>query len=737
MVHACRPHLLARVHKVPHARRIRRRAEMGPAGHGAQVGREREVDARVSLADDHEKSTKCCEVVASARAGPVALGAGAGKEEMCRTTREGGKWEDCGWRTTRIANLMSSPTFPPPHSSLAMIRLLLLLGGSAAAATSTTSHTSTSSGPRTYLYFPSSDVMSTEETIFPQAPANLTNNVPALSALCDATPTCIGFNSNGWLKNGSTSLAPYPVDVYLLAPSPAPPEPLLQVVWPAPKSITYPPTPGAQPLRVSGALTFTATTPSADLDAAFARALARTFPRGTSKYAAGATLTSVTVTVANVSVPLQLGVDESYTLTLPADGSPGTIVSATVFGAYHALETLSQLVTFDFDAKAYVVAAGGPLVVDDAPRFTWRGVMVDPARHFIPLPTLEAVVDSLTYAKLNVLHVHTVDCDSWPLEVPGPYSNLWAAAFSPRERYTLDDLSSLVEYGRARGVRVVFEFDTPGHAGSMCDAYPSLCPSPTCREPLNPASADTLPAISSVLDALSGVQIDDVLHLGGDEVDPTCWADSPQVQDWMRAQGLNSTDGIYEYFVQKTNDMALALGRSPLRWEEVFKHFGTSLDKRTIIHAWLSSATMVEAANAGYRTVFSVSSSDYYLDYLDVRWDQTYGVDILANLTFDPPSAVDMVLGGELPLWEETVDAMNFLSVLWPRAAAGAERLWSDNFKSGETAQSYDVVNRIAQFRCLLLERGIPASSPGTLEAGGMGPAWSVGSCGGGYKALC
>jgi hexosaminidase len=273
----------------------------------------------------------------------------------------------------------------------------------------------------------------------------------------------------------------------------------------------------------------------------------------------------------------------------------------------------------------------------------------------------------------------------------------------------------------------------------MCDAYPSLCPSPTCREPLNPASPDTIPAITSVIQALAGVQIDDAIHLGGDEVNPACWAQSAEVQAWMAQQGYNSTDQIYEYFVEQTNAIAISLNKSPMRWEEVFTHFGERLDKRTIIHAWLTSEAMVEAANAGYKTVFSVNNADYYLDYLDVTWDGTYSTDILANLTFNPPSAVNNVLGGELPLWEETVDAMNFLAVLWPRAAAGAERLWSYNFAgpNGRTSQSYDVVNRIAQFRCLLLERGIPATSPGTLEAGAMGPAWSVGSCGGGYRALC
>lgn len=592
-----------------------------------------------------------------------------------------------------------------------------------------------SMAPARYIYYPNSDVMSTGETIFPQR-TNASGNVSALSTLCDVTPSCVGFNTHGWLKNGSSSLGPAQVDTYLLpvGPAPAPPLP----VWPAPVNASS----GSTLLRVSSDLVFTATSPSADLNAAFMRVRSYLFPHtlvGTIDAAASLlpVLDSVIVDVADVSAPLQVGVDESYTLDIPADGTAARLTAATVFGAYHGLETLSQLVAFDYDLRAYTTAVS-PVTISDAPRFAWRGLMVDPARRFLPVSVLRSIIDSMTFAKLNVLHFHAVDCDSWPIEIPGSnFSRLWAASFSPRERYTTGDLASLVEYGRLRGVRIVFEFDSPGHAGSMCTAYPELCPSPLCREPLSPASNLTIPAIATIISAFSAVSLDDVVHLGGDEVDPTCWKASPEVRNWMESMGYNSTDDVYRYFVARTNELALASGKVPMRWEEVWKHFRTQLDPRTIVHAWLSSAALADATNNGYRAVFSVNDDAYYLDYLDIQWDAVYSTDILAGVLNQ--SAHQFVLGGEVAMWGETVDAGTVLQTIWPRAAAAAERLWSYNFATSErmTAQSWGVVNRLAQFRCLLLERGVPAASPGNAIAGSMGPSWTVGGCGGGYAALC
>jgi len=431
-------------------------------------------------------------------------------------------------------------------------------------------------------------------------------------------------------------------------------------------------------------------------------------------------------------------VDESYTLTLPADGSPGRLAAPTVWGALLGLQTLSQLVRYDFDAGAYWVD-GAPVLIADWPEFCWRGLMVDPARQFLPLATLHAIIDSMTMAKLNTLHMHVLDCDSFPIQVGIPFERLWEGAFSPRERYSAPDLAALVEFARLRGVRVLFEFDQPGHMGAMCKAYPELCPTPACdpaygSDVLDPSSSATLPAMQAVVDALVAAQVDSVLHLGGDEVSDACWLASPAVRAWMAVHNLTTGDEVYGWFVQRSNAMALAAGKAPMRWEEVWKHFGTALDRRTIVHAWLSSEALLDAASSGYRTVFSNSAENYYLDYLDVQWNSIYGTDPLAGLT--NASSRQFILGGQLCAWGETMDAGSALSIIWPRAAAAAERLWSYNFNSS-SAQDYDTVTRLAQFRCDLLERGVPAPLPGALNAGDLRPAWTVGSCGGGFRKLC
>ncbi len=198
---------------------------------------------------------------------------------------------------------------------------------------------------------------------------------------------------------------------------------------------------------------------------------------------------------------------------------------------------------------------------------------------------------------------------------------------------------------------------------------------------------------------------------------------------------MSTGDDVYEYFVLLSNAMAVAAGRAPMRWEEVWKHFGTALHRDTIVHAWLSSESMFQAASAGYRTVFSVDSAAYYLDYLDVQWSRVYEVDPLAGLT--NASSLPFILGGQMCMWGETVDAASLLSVVWPRAAAAAERLWSYNFAAVPSAREWDAVARFAQLRCQLLERGVPAPLPGAASAGDMRPAWTVGSCGGGYRKLC
>ena len=186
----------------------------------------------------------------------------------------------------------------------------------------------------------------------------------------------------------------------------------------------------------------------------------------------------------------------------------------------------------------------------------------------------------------------------------------------------------------------------------MCKGYPELCCSAACgpqsNYPLSPVPDAngknvSLDAIQAIISEIAAVTTDEFFHLGGDEVDQSCWTNTPSVQAWMKSVGITTTDEVYEYFVSQVDQMTINLNRSPVRWEEVWKHFGTALDPRTIVHAWLSSAALLDAANHGYRTVYSVNDQAYYLDYLGVQWDSIvstqpiYGRAPRPRATYLPP----------------------------------------------------------------------------------------------------
>jgi len=575
-------------------------------------------------------------------------------------------------------------------------------------------------------------------------------SIQELEWTCGNMSNCVAFNSNGWLKNSTSDMQNgQGCDLYVKQTSPQPSfnGPYL---WPIPVKYTL----GGSNVTVPPTVSFVATTPSNDLTAAFQRfadlifqhdlpsqqkeASARVNAAAARARSAAVqpgqvpfdmdtnmpglsdpTLPSVTVTVANVNVDLQLGVDESYTLTIPADGTGATITSQTVYGAYYALQTFAQLVRWNPDAKVYQVI-NAPVSIQDSPRFSWRGVLIDTDRHFLPLKTIYSIIDSITYTKMNTLHWHIVDWQSWPLE-SAAYPLLWSAAWSYDERYTFEDVAAVVEYARQRGIRVVPEFDTPGHAGSVCVGYPEICPSPTCTMPLNPASPMTLQVVNAVLKEMASLTTDTYFHLGGDEVDTSCWSSTPAIVQWMNAHNY-TTDQTYEYFVAQVDAMALAINRIPMRWEEVWKHFRTELDPRTVIHVWLSAATMQDVVNNGYKGVWSVDGI-YYLDAIGEVWQSFYDADVLEGIT--NVTAQQNVLGGEVEMWGETADPSEVLATIWPRAAAAAERWWSYDVTSNSSAVG--VAQRLADFRCRLERYGIGAAPLNNANARSAPPG--PGSC--------
>jgi len=244
--------------------------------------------------------------------------------------------------------------------------------------------------------------------------------------------------------------------------------------------------------------------------------------------------------------------------------------------------------------------------------------MIDTARHFEPVAAIRAMVDSLPYAKLNVLHWHMVDAQSFPFQ-SRTSPRLWEGAFSPSERYTQADVASVVEYARLRGVRVMVEFDMPGHNDAWCAGYPSICPSASCKSPLNVAANETFDRISALMHELtggrpssrgapSGLFPDELLHLGGDEVNTGCWDSTPSVAGWLKEKGLTTDDG-YALFVRRVGEMAVANGRRPVQWAEVFDHFKARLDPRTVVHVWKGQTNVTQVVELGYQVIRNVGYS--------------------------------------------------------------------------------------------------------------------------------
>ncbi|XP_073000288.1 beta-hexosaminidase 3 [Typha latifolia] len=401
---------------------------------------------------------------------------------------------------------------------------------------------------------------------------------------------------------------------------------------------------------------------------------------------------------------LNFGIDESYKLSVPASGNTiyGQIEAQTVFGAFHALQTFSQLCHFNFTTKVLELHAA-PWTIFDLPRFPYRGLLIDTSRHYLPLPIIKGVIDAMTYSKLNVLHWHIVDEQSFPIEVPS-YPKLWNGAYSNSERYTMADALEIVKYAEKRGVNVLAEIDVPGHARSWGVGYPSLWPSSNCQEPLDVSNEFSFKVLDGILSDYSKVFKFKFVHLGGDEVNTGCWTTTPHVKKWLHKHHMNGSDA-YRFFVLQAQKIALSHGYDIINWEETFNHFGDKLNPKTVVHNWLGGGVAQRVVAAGLRCIVS-NQDKWYLDHLDATWEGFYMNEPLTNIS--KPEEQKLVIGGEVCMWGEHIDASDIEQTIWPRAAAAAERLWTP---LGRLAKDPNrVAARLARFRCLLNRRGVAAA---------------------------
>jgi len=303
--------------------------------------------------------------------------------------------------------------------------------------------------------------------------------------------------------------------------------------------------------------------------------------------------------------------DESYQLTIDVNGI--SIQAKTEFGAMHGLSTLMQLT----DAKLADKNTQLPyLTIKDSPRFPWRGLMIDSVRHFISIESIKRQIDGMAAAKLNVFHWHLTDDQGWRIESK-TYPKLQELA-SDGQFYTQQEIKDVVRYASLLGIRVVPEFDVPGHASAIAVAYPELV---TIQKPysmedkwgvfeplLDPSNDKTYQFIDDIVGELTQLFPDTYLHIGGDEVHPVHWQESEPVQQFMKDHGLKNEHDLQALFNQKVQKILAKHERKMMGWDEIYH---PDLPKDIMVQSWRGMESLNQIASNGYQGLLSTG---YYID---------------------------------------------------------------------------------------------------------------------------
>jgi hexosaminidase len=374
----------------------------------------------------------------------------------------------------------------------------------------------------------------------------------------------------------------------------------------------------------------------------------------------------------NEQVPVLLGMDESYKISI---SDQEILLSAqSDIGVLRGLETLLQCLKFD--SSGFYFPA---LEIQDQPRFPWRGLMIDACRHFIPVPEMLRILDGMAHYKLNVLHWHLSEDQGFRIE-----SKLFPELHgkgSDGMFYTQDEVRMIVRYAGDRGIRVVPEFDIPGHATAWLVGYPHLASAPgpykierhfgVFDPTIDPTRKSTYQFLEKFIKEMSAIFPDPYFHIGGDENNGIQWDANPAIQAFMQKNKLKDNHALQNYFNQKVHTILKKNGKIMMGWDEILQ---PGLDTAVVIHSWRGKEFLVSAAKAGYQTVLS---NGYYID-LSQAAAYHYLNDPLPQNSGLSKAEQQRILGGEATMWAELVDANNVESRIWPRTAAIAERLWSD-----------------------------------------------------------
>jgi hexosaminidase len=366
-----------------------------------------------------------------------------------------------------------------------------------------------------------------------------------------------------------------------------------------------------------------------------------------------------------------LGEDETYSLSV--NSNKIEIRCVTDIGGLYGLETLLQLL--HADAAGYYFPA---VSISDAPRFPWRGLLIDACRHWMPMAMIKRNLDAMAAVKMNVLHWHLSEDQGFRVEsklFPGLHEKGSDGLY-----YSQQDVQDIIAYADSRGIRVVPEFDMPGHATAWFVAYPELA---SAKGPykierrygvMDPVMDPTREGTYDFLDAfwreMTALFPDEYMHIGGDENNGKMWNANPDIQAFMKTNQIADNHALQAYFNKRLLAILTRYRKKLVGWDEILH---PDMPNNIVIQSWRGTQALVESARKGY---MGILSNGYYIDLC-----QSTAFHYLNDPVPDGSPLDDVekkrILGGEATMWSEIATDETVDSRIWPRTAAIAERLWS------------------------------------------------------------
>ncbi len=368
-------------------------------------------------------------------------------------------------------------------------------------------------------------------------------------------------------------------------------------------------------------------------------------------------------------------------------------------GCFYGLQSLIQLLTFSGESGKISCQ-----IIEDSPRYSWRGFMLDESRHFFGTDEVKKILDQMAFLKLNKFHWHLTDAQGWRIEIKkypllteiGAIGN-HTDPKAPAGFYTQEEIKELVNYAAARYIDIIPEIDMPGHATAAVKAYPQFSGGGSERYPeftFNPGETGTYTFLTQILREIADLFPYDYIHVGGDEVSfgNQKWTQLPGVRKIMNQENLTDLSQVEHYFLQRMSDSIQVIGKKVIGWDEVVSA-GLN-NNRTLVMWWRHDKPEVfQSALKNNFQVIMCPRIPLYFDFVQDenhtfgrKWDGKFApvrsVYEFPSIQFAPESAFKnpLVKGIQANLWSETVKSTQRLEfMLFPRINALSEAAWTND----------------------------------------------------------